>query len=378
MTALRTRPLGSTDPRAPARHIDWSIVLVCLTLSAIGVAAIYSATQRSLTAAGDDPFFYAQRQLTFLAVALTAAVVTWFVDHKVLRDWSAQLYGVTMLALLAVLVIGREVKGAKSWFQLPGFQLQPSEFAKLSVIVALAAFVSASGPGAGLDRFVTGLGIACAPMLLILAQPDLGTTLVFVAITMGIFLVGGARAQHIIGATVLAVVGVTIVLALGLLPEPQAARLTSFINDDAPEALTYNADQSEIAIGAGGLTGRGWLEGTQTSGDFVPEQHTDFIFTAVAEEFGFVGAGVVLMLYAFLIWRLWRLAALARDGFGTLVILGVLSMFMFQIFQNVGMTIGVMPITGIPLPFLSHGGSSTIMAWTAIGLALGVHARRFR
>ncbi|MEO1060636.1 MAG: rod shape-determining protein RodA [Actinomycetota bacterium] len=378
MTALRTRPLGSTDPRAPARHIDWSIVLVCLALSVIGVAAIYSATQRSLTAAGDDPFFYGQRQITFLAVGLTAAVITWFVDHKVLRDWSAQLYAVTMLSLVAVLVLGREINGATSWFQLPGFQLQPSEFAKLSVIVALAAFVSASGPGAGLDRFVTGLAIAGAPMLLILAQPDVGTMLVFVAITMGIFLVGGARASHIVGATVVAIVGVTAVLTLGLLPEPQEARLTSFLNDDAPEEYRYNGEQSEIAIGAGGLTGRGWLEGTQTSGDFVPEQHTDFIFTAVAEEFGFVGAGTVLTLYAFLIWRLWRLAALARDGFGTLVILGVLSMFMFQIFQNVGMTVGVMPITGIPLPFLSHGGSSTIMAWTAIGLVLGVHARRFR
>ncbi|MEM9033140.1 MAG: rod shape-determining protein RodA [Actinomycetota bacterium] len=377
MTTLRSRPVDSTDPRRPTRHIDWSVLLVCLALSGVGLAAIYSATQRSLTDAGDDPLFYVQRQVTFLVVGLTLGFIAWFVDHRFVRDWAAQFYALTIVVLMAVLVFGREINGATSWFQLPGFQFQPSEFAKVTVIVALAAYVSASGQGMGLDRFVIGLTIGGLPMLLILAQPDVGTMLVFVAITMGIFLVGGARARHIVGATILAVIGVTLVLALGLLPEPQEARLTAFLNDDAPAQYRYNGEQSEIAIGAGGLTGRGWLEGTQTSGDFVPEQHTDFIFTAIAEEFGFVGAGSVLALYAFLIWRLWRLAAMARDAFGTLVILGVLSMFMFQVFQNVGMTIGVMPITGIPLPFLTHGGSSTIVAWGAIGLVLGIHARRF-
>lgn len=377
MTTLRARPVDSTDPRRPTRHIDWSVLAVCLALSAVGVGAIYSSTQRSLAAAGSDPLFFAQRQITFVVIGLTVGLVAWFVDHRFVRDWAAPLYGLTLVALVAVLVIGRNVNGATSWFQLPGFQLQPSEFAKLTVIVALAAFVAASGHGMGLDRFVVGLTISGLPMLLILAQPDIGTMLVFVAIIMGIFLVGGARASHIVAATVLGTAGVTVVLAVGLLPPQQEARLTAFLNDDAPADSRYNGEQSEIAIGAGGLTGQGWLEGTQTGGDFVPEQHTDFIFTAVAEEFGFLGAGSVLALYAFLIWRLWRLATMARDRFGTLVILGVLSMFMFQVFQNVGMTVGIMPITGIPLPFLSHGGSSTIVAWGAIGLVLGVHARRF-
>lgn len=377
MTTLRARPVDSTDPRRPTRHIDWSVLAVCLALSAVGVGAIYSSTQRSLAAAGSDPLFFAQRQITFVVIGLTVGLVAWFVDHRFVRDWAAPLYGLTLVALVAVLVIGRNVNGATSWFQLPGFQLQPSEFAKLTVIVALAAFVAASGHGMGLDRFVVGLTISGLPMLLILAQPDIGTMLVFVAIIMGIFLVGGARASHIVAATVLGTAGVTVVLAMGLLPPQQEARLTAFLNDDAPADSRYNGEQSEIAIGAGGLTGQGWLEGTQTGGDFVPEQHTDFIFTAVAEEFGFLGAGSVLALYAFLIWRLWRLATMARDRFGTLVILGVLSMFMFQVFQNVGMTVGIMPITGIPLPFLSHGGSSTIVAWGAIGLVLGVHARRF-
>ncbi len=378
-----TAPRGSAarsrrDPRAPIHHVDWTLVGAAAALAAVGAAAVYSATQRSLEVAGTSPTFYLERQLLFHAAGVTVACVVAAVDHRRVRDHVVVLYLLGVLSLVGVLFVGVEVKGARSWYQLPNFQLQPSELVKLVVIAAVAAFFAEVGPSAPLRGFVAALVIPGVPAALILLQPDLGTTLVIVAITMGTFLVGGARTRHIVVATLLAVLAITLTLRLGLLPEEQASRLTSFLNDEAPADTRYNYEQAEIAIGAGGVSGRGWLEGTQTNLDFVPEQHTDFIFTAVAEEFGFVGSAGVLALFGLLGWRLWRIAALATDAFATIAVLGLLTMLVFQIFQNIGMTIGLMPITGIPLPLLSHGGSSTVVVWAGLGFAAGVHSRRYQ
>jgi rod shape determining protein RodA len=234
-----------------------------------------------------------------------------------------------------------------------------------------------------LDALVNALLLVAVPMGLIFVQPDIGTMLIFVAIAMGMLLVAGAQVRHIVATTLIgliAILGVFNIDDLGgpaLLRQTQENRLTAFLDPEFdPDGASYNLLQSQIAIGAGGLTGQGWTQGTQTNLNLVPEQQTDFIFTALAEEFGFVGAVGLLGLYGWMIFRMWRIAHTARDLFGTFLCVGLMSMFLFQIFQNIGMTLGIMPITGIPLPFMSHGGSSTVVAFGSVGLILNVGARR--
>jgi rod shape determining protein RodA len=227
-------------------------------------------------------------------------------------------------------------------------------------------------------RLAVTLALAAVPIALIMLQPDLGTVMVIGLIVITMLAVGGAKITHLLVLGLFALTFVVAVVSLGLLKEYQVDRLTSFVNpgSDNREA-TYNTEQSKIAIGAGGVLGQGFGDGPQTGGGFVPEQHTDFIFTAVGEELGFVGAATLLALFAVVLWRTWRAALLARDPFGTLACAGVLAMFAFQSFENMGMTMGIMPVTGIPLPFMSYGGSSTITSFACIGLVASVHMRRF-
>jgi rod shape determining protein RodA len=261
------------------------------------------------------------------------------------------------------------------------FQLQPSELAKIVVIVALASVIAHFESDLDLGRLVAILGAVGFPMGLILLQPDLGTALVFVAVTMGMLLVGGAQVRHILAVTALGALGVVFVLQSGMLASYQQCRLTSFLGEESQDCedrdAAYNADQAQVATGSGGVLGKGVFNGTQTRLDLVPEQHTDFIFTAVGEELGFVGSGTLLALLGVISWRIWRTAQMARDPLGTLICVGVLSMFVFQVFENIGMTMGIMPVTGIPLPFMSYGGSSTLTEFIAVGLVLNIHMRRF-
>ena len=219
-------------------------------------------------------------------------------------------------------------------------------------------------------------------MALILLQPDLGTALVFAAVGMGMLLIGGAQAKHIAALTAVGLLGVFFVLNTGMLEDYQRCRLQSFVDPNDPTCVdepggAYNVAQAKVAIGSGGVLGKGPFNGTQTRLDIVPEQHTDFIFTAVGEELGFVGSATLLALLGVIAWRIWRTAQMARDPLGTLICVGVLSMFVFQVFENIGMTMGIMPVTGIPLPFMSYGGSSTLTAFIGIGLVLNIHMRRF-
>jgi rod shape determining protein RodA len=285
------------------------------------------------------------------------------------------------LALLGLVLtpLGQEVNGAQAWFGLGPFQLQPAEMSKLALIVAVAALVSHWDGDMDLRRLAIVLGVAGLPMAFIMLQPDLGTVLVFVAITVAMLLVGGVRGRHILVLTIVGVVGIVGVLNSNTLAEYQQDRLTAFIDpENDTRGSTYNLKQSIGAVANGGMTGEGLFEGTQTQLGYVPEQQTDFIFTAVGEELGFVGASTLLGLYAVLLWRIFRTAQLARDPFGTLVCVGVLAMFAFQIFESVGMTTGIMPVTGIPLPFVSYGGSSTLTSFVAVGTVLSIHMRRFR
>jgi len=281
--------------------------------------------------------------------------------------------------VLVISPLGTEVKGAQSWFAFGSFQLQPAELAKLAAIVALAAYCADHRGDLDGRRFFVALGIAAVPMALVMLQPDLGSTLVFVAVIMGVLLVAGARPRHIAALSLVGAIGVIGILQLDVLEGYQKERLTAFATEGGADrqGAAFQLAQAKTTVASGGLAGAGIFEGTQTKLGFVPEQQTDFIFTVVGEELGFLGSATLLVLYGVIVWRLWRTGLLARDGFGTLVCTGVLAMLMFHVFQNMGMAMGIMPITGIPLPLMSYGGSATITVFAALGLAMNVHMRRF-
>ncbi len=361
------------------RHVDIALVVSVLTCVSLGLVMIYSSTRTRLAEQGTDPAFYLKRQAAFVVVGVVVMAVTALVDYRVLQNRAPLVYGAMVLALLAVLSpLGVERKGQQASFELAGFQLQPSELAKVGLIVVLAAYGSLHGADLNWERVGVAVGLAAVPVALIYLQPDLGTSLVFLVILLGILLVAGAKGRHLLALLALGVVPVVAVVQLNVLQDYQLDRLTSFLDpQNDTRRAAYNLNQSKTAIGSGGVLGKGLFAGTQTNLSYVPEQHTDFIFTAVGEQLGLVGSGLLLAVYGLLAWRVWRAAALARDLFGSLICVGVLSMFVFQVFENVGMTMGIMPITGIPLPFLSYGGSSTLAAFAAVGLVLNVRMRRF-
>jgi rod shape determining protein RodA len=335
--------------RRPMRHVDPVLILAVLALAVIGLFAIYSTTHNSLEAIQADPARFVKRQVSFIALGAVVVLAAASFDYRFLKVYAGLIYVSSLVLLLLVRTpLGTSVRGSQRWFELFGFQLAPSEIAKLAVIAMLAAFLSEIRGDLTLQDVFRATGLAAVPAVLVFLQPDLGTSIVFAAILVGVLVVAGAR-----------------------------PRLRAFLD---PETVTadqlHNREQAEIAIGSGGLFGLGYLGGTQTNLDFVPEQHTDFIFTVVGEEFGFVGAMALLGLYGIVVWRAFRIAAIAKDAFGTYLAAGIASMLALQMFVNVGMTIGIMPITGIPLPFVSYGGSSLLVSCAAIGVLLNVHMRR--
>ena len=365
------------DPSAPFRHVDVLLIAATLALAAIGVLMVFSAT-RGAEGPVDTSFLLRQGGFVVIGAVLMAGVA--LVDYRRLQDWAPFLYGASVVLLvLVVSPLGSASKGAQAWFGFGPFQLQPSEFSKLALAVGLGALLAAWEGDIDLRRLVVALVVAGVPIGLILLQPDLGTVLVFVAMTMAMLLVGGVKGRHILVLTVVGVIGVVGVLNSDALAQYQKDRLTAFTDlEGGSQESTYNVKQSIAAVANGGLTGEGLFEGDQTQLDFVPEQQTDFIFTVVAEELGFAGSAVVLGLYGIILWRIWRAAQLARDAFGRLLCVGVMAMFAFQVFESVGMATGIMPVTGIPLPFLSYGGSSALTSFLAVGIVNDVHMRRFR
>jgi rod shape determining protein RodA len=302
------------------------------------------------------------------------------IDYRHYSGLAPLLYGGGILLLLAVLSpLGTSVNGAQSWFAVGSLQLQPAEFMKLATIMVLAVLCS-QGSGGTLEgkNVVLSLFAVGLPAGLILLQPDLGSALVFIASLGAVMFVAGVHMRHLAVLALLAAFGAIYIFGYSsYLDDYQRDRLTTFVSTNAQNDASFQVRQAETAIGAGGITGTGLFQGTQTKLKYVPYQQSDFIFTVVGEELGFVGSATLLVLYAAIAWRIWRAAAVARDMFGTLLCVGVLGMLLFQIFENMGMTMGIMPITGIPLPFMSYGGSSTIMMFAAIGLVLNVHTRRF-
>lgn len=371
--------------QSPVRYVDWFLPIVAVAIAVFGVFMNYSATWRFLEFNGDDPYTFARRQTIFVLIGIVAMAVAALVDYRLIRDLAGHLYLVGLGLLVLVLFIGKEVAGATAWFQLPGFQLQPSEFVKLASIAALAAFAARQRGGMNLAGVVNGLVLMGLPMALVFRGGDLGTMLVYIAIAMGVLLVSVNKIRHVVALTLLGSLAIVFVFTaddvfgVELLNERQGERLTAFLDQESDVTdANYNLQQSQIALGSGGLTGRGYLQGSQTNLNLVPEQETDFIFTAAGEELGFLfGSLPLLAAYFLLMWRILRAAQLASDRFGTYLCVGVMSMLLFQIFQNMGMTMGIMPIAGIPLPFMSHGGSSIITAFIAIGLVINVRSRRF-
>ena len=363
------------DMNAAWRHIDGALLGFVGATVAFGLTLIHSATSNQ-----EDPTQTASKQMLFVMLGVAAMSAVAAIDYRRLLDWARLIYPVTVLVLVAVLIpgVGAERKGIRAWFDLGPLQLQPSEFAKVAVILAAAAYFGRLERPPQLRHLVVGLVMFGLPMGLILLQPDLGTTLVFVMIAAAMFLCAGLPARLLIGLTIVGIVGVGALLSSSTLDQYQIDRLTAFADpDNAAEEVIYNTKQAQIAISSGGFSGKGYGQGDQTSGGFVPEQETDFIFTVAAEELGFLGASILLLLEGGIVWRVWRTAQLAADRSGTLICVGVMAMLMFHIFENVGMTLGIMPVTGIPLPFISYGGSSSIAAFVAIGLVLNVHMRRF-
>ena len=366
--------------KAPIRHIDPALLLATLLLSAFGVLMVFSATAHKQEAAGLDPNAIMERQIIFAIVGTGLLIAMSMFDYRHLRAFAPVLYAIVLIGLALVLTPLGDVRGGASrWINLGAFQAQPSELAKLAVLVAMAAFLAERKGDVSVRDVAAVCGIAVLPMILIYLQPDLGTTLVFVILLFVSLLIGGARLRHFGALALIGLIAAVSVIQLGLLKEYQIERVTAFL-DASPDVQSegYNLTQSKIAIASGGMQGKGLrAENTQTSLDFVPEQHTDFIFTAVGEQLGFVGSATLLGLFVLLIWRALRIAAMSRDMFGTLIAGGIAAYWVFQVFVNVGMTMGIMPITGIPLPFISYGGSSLLTNFLCVGLLLNIHMRRY-
>lgn len=364
--------MAADRERSKFLNVDWSLVLLVSGLAAIGTLGIYSATRNQTAGLG-----LAGKQIGFFVVGMVAMLGISAVDYDKLRSWLGPVGLVTLAMLVAVLSpLGTEINGTKGWFILFGFSAQPAEFVKISLIVLLAALFSGRTGNTDPPRIAASLGVLAVIALLVLQQGETGSVLVYCAVALGVYLVAGVPARYLVLLIISGVCVASVIFTSDMLADYQEARLTSFLDQDAPEA--YNQVQSLNAIGTGGITGQGLFEGPQTQFGFVPEQETDFIFTVIAEEMGFVGASIVLSLQALILVRIFRIAQLSRDRFGTLLCIGVFTMLLFHIVQNVGMTMRLMPITGIPLPFVSYGGSALITAMASLGIvqSVSVHRRR--
>jgi rod shape determining protein RodA len=366
--------------KAPVKHVDPTLLVATLALSIYGIVMVFTATASKQQQAGLDTAAFLKRQIAYVVVGVVMLLLLSFLDYRHLKDLAPVLYGVTLVFLVTVLTpFGYVQKGASRWINLGSFQAQPSELAKLAVIVTLAAFLAERKGEVRALAVAVCCVLVAIPGVLIYLEPDLGTMMVFVVLTAALLLVGGARIRHFLVLGLFGLLGIVVVLQAGLLADYQIDRITAFLDPNPDvQSEAYNLTQATIAIASGGVRGKGLhQENTQTALDFVPEQHTDFIFTAVGEQLGFVGSATLLGLFALLIWRALRIAGMSRDLFGTLIASGIAALWAFQLFVNVGMTMGIMPITGIPLPFISFGGSSLITNYIAVALLLNIHMRRF-
>jgi rod shape determining protein RodA len=362
------------------RRLDWAVLGSALLLSGLGSLLVWSATRPRLLEAGGDPQAFLRRHLMNLVIGLVLGAVVALVDYRMLRVYAPIIYIGSFLGLVAVLLIGVTINGAHSWIVIGGgFQLQPSEFAKFALVLVMAMVINERRTQEYSRRNVEVpivLALAAVPLGLVMLQPDAGTAMVLVFTVFCVLGVAGVSARWLLGLILAGALAGTAAVQLHVLADYQLDRFKVFNNpDQETQGAAYNITQARIAIGAGGLFGTGLFHGSQTNGKFVPEQQTDFVFTVAGEELGLVGAGGIILLFGLLLWRALQIAARSPDLFGRLVATGVASWFAFQTFINIGMTLGITPVTGLPLPFVSYGGSSMFANWMAIGLLLNVRMR---
>jgi rod shape determining protein RodA len=395
MATARTRPRAAarataaprtfgTQPAGIAERLGLAHMDPLLSVAAIGLI-IFSVVTLAAATEGDvpgEPLYFVIRQSIYAVLGIAAMLALTRVDYSRFRELRVGLYTAMISGIILVLMLGSATRGSRRWIELPFFTFQPSEIGKVLLIAALAGFViDRARRIPERQRTARLLLLGLAPAALVFLQPDIGTGVVFVVITLAVLFIAGVRWTHFAALGAVAAAAVTIVLVIApavgapLLKDYQQERVTSFLNpSEDPRDSSYQINQALTAVGSGGKTGRG-DDATQTQSGFLPEYHTDFIFAVVGERFGFVGAALLLSLYALLIWRGLRILTLSKNLYGSMIAGGIVAMLMFQLFVNVGMTLGVMPITGIPLPLMSYGGSSVLTTFLAIGLLQSIYVQ---
>jgi len=368
--------------RIDFRNFDNLLNFAVIGLLLIGTLLVYAGTREWFRSYDLDPEYYLKRHTLNILIGSLLAYGTTLIDYRLLRAYTPIIWLVAVIGLVIVLIpgLGSEINGARAWIALPGgFQIQPAELAKIAIIVGIAMILAdrdnAQEDPTDLD-VLKALAIAAVPVLLIVAQPDLGTVLIICAAILAMIGASGAPSRWVVGLLILAIVGIFTAVQTGAVSQYQIARLQSFVDPSVdPQSTGYQLRQSRITIGSGGILGKGLFNGPQTNGRFVPEQQTDFIFTVAGEELGFIGCSIILALYLLFFIRAFAICRRSSDLFGRLVCIGVIAWFSFQAFENIGMTMGLMPMTGVPLPFLSYGGSSMFANLIGVGLLQNVHSR---
>lgn len=382
---LQRKPDGGlgnirSSPGQPSRNIDWLILAPVALLGIIGTFAIYSATFWKVD---DDPYWFTLRQVLYLIVAAVVMIAVMSFDYTLLRERAFFLYGCAIVALMLVLAAGALRGGARLSFDFGPVSFQPAEFAKPAVVLALASYLSeVREESLSYSRFIGGLVVVGIPTILIIVQPDLGSASVMIVGALTILLMAGAKLRYLALIAFLTVITVAAAVVAGIVDRYQLRRIEAFLNQNSTEDglkdLVFQVRFAKRAVATGGWWGKGYLDAPLTNGKFIPVQQSDFIFSAIAEQFGMIGGGIVLALFGLLLFRIWRVAHLSKDAFGSYICAGVFGIVMWHVFQNIGMTMGIMPVTGVPLPFLSYGGSSLVAFAILVGLVESVHMRRMR
>ncbi|MER6572298.1 rod shape-determining protein RodA [Streptomyces sp. NPDC001093] len=395
MTSVKSFSVSGYGPERPrwirlfardslVRRLDWPILLAALALSLIGSLLVYSATRNRTAINQGDPHFFLVRHLMNLGIGFVLMIGAIWLGHRALRNAVPMLYGLSVFGVLLVLTpLGATINGNRNWIVLGGgFSLQPSEFVKVTIILSMAMLLAAQ-VDAGDKKYpdsravIQALGLAAVPIMVVLMMPDLGSTMVMTVTILGVLLASGASNRWIFGLLTVGILGSIAVWQLHILDQYQINRFAAFADPNLdPSGVGYNTNQARIAIGSGGLTGEGLFHGAQTTGQFVPEQQTDFVFTVAGEELGFVGAGFIIFLIGVVLWRACRIARETTELYSTIVAAGIVAWFSFQSFENIGMSLGIMPVAGIPLPFVSYGGSSMFSVWVAVGLLQSIKVQR--
>ena len=365
------------------RNVDLVLLIAVFLQSVIGTLTVYSATRQRLINQGFDQYVYVQRQVLFVIVGAVITFIVMAVGHDWIRERAVFWFISTSLLLVLVLVYGAVTRGARLAFDLGPISLQPAELMKVAVLILIAAYTAdAAYDKIDYHQFSVSLLILGFPVLLILLQPDLGSATVLVAGVAGVLLMAGAKRRYIALISGLTIVSAVAVALAGVVDRYQLRRIDAFLNQDSTEKdlqqIVLQVRFAKRAVASGGFFGKGYLQGPLTNGAFIPVQFSDFPFSAIGEQFGMIGGFVVLAIFGVILWRLWMISRLARTRFDQLLISGVFSLMLFQIFQNIGMTLGLTPVSGLPLPFISYGGSHLVSSAMLVGLAQSIYMRRLR